>query len=487
MTRRTRRSTGLTTAEQVQAVFTLPALYELGALIEHRPAGRPAQYPPYLMLGYGVLARVFRSGARVEIELAQPATWQIVTDVITRMRTERPDLAISPPPRHPPGWDAYKYARNRRLTADGVLEELCATFTEIAVEQAQDSGLLRPDGGGSLCHPERSRVVYGDGTVVSPLYRPPVAKRVPDGRGGTRTVYLDADGKTIPRPRRRYDPDSAEHHGHSGPVHGQNFVGLYARGDAPHQRIVLAVGRVPRPGAEAETAVELLKTVHAAAGAGMQAVVYDGALRGKHIEELMTACGVLVINKVHSSSRSPGPRRVTPAQGNPRWHVLGTWEHDTAAGACHHSLAALDGAVSEVGLDAAGSPVALARLVRRQVKRPLRANGRYHFVAAYTVPCSAGDFLAWVSPHPQHSADTGRPDAVRLIAEGEPDFTRLYPIRSDSESQNSAFKRTLLVDRAMSLGGRRQLLDFLCYALLTNATAAYHAAAAARPALRRVA
>ena len=58
--------------------------------------------------------------------------------MIARMRAERPDLAISPPPRHPPGWDAYKYARNRRLTAAGVLEELCATFTELAVAQARD-------------------------------------------------------------------------------------------------------------------------------------------------------------------------------------------------------------------------------------------------------------------------------------------------------------------------------------------------------------
>jgi hypothetical protein len=231
MSRRRARSTGLTTIEQVRAVFQLPALYQLGALVERRPVGRPADFPPYLLLGYGVLARVFRSGARVEIELAQPATWSVIVDTVQQMRRQRPDLEIAAPPRRAPAWDAYRYARNRRFTAEGVLEELCEEFTELAVAQAQEAGLLRPDGPGSLCHPDRGRVVYGDGTVVSPMYRPPAAKRVKDDDGVTRTVYLDAAGHRIDAPRKRYDPDSAEHHGHTGPVHGQNFVGLYVRGD----------------------------------------------------------------------------------------------------------------------------------------------------------------------------------------------------------------------------------------------------------------
>ena len=45
----------------------------------------------------------------------------------------------------------------------------------------------------------------------------------------------------------------------------------------------------------------------------------------------------------------------------------------------------------------------------------------------------------------------------------------------------NTIKRSLLVDRAMSLGGARQLLDVLCYALLHNAIAAHHAVAARSP------
>jgi hypothetical protein len=179
---------------------------------------------------------------------------------------------------------------------------------------------------------------------------------------------------------------------------------------------------------------------------------------------------------VHASAKTAARKGRTGAA--PRWFTLGTWEHDTAEGPCQHQLAAVDGAVSEVGLDEAGSPAVLARLERKQVKRPRRASGQYHFNVAYAVPCPAGEFLAWVTPHGE-PGDTAhrRADAVRIIAEGEPIFARLYGIRNDAEAFNAQLKRTLLVDRAMSLGGHRQLLDVLCFGLLNNATTAHHAAA----------
>jgi hypothetical protein len=132
--------------------------------------------------------------------------------------------------------------------------------------------------------------------------------------------------------------------------------------------------------------------------------------------------------------------------------------------------------VSEVAVAEDGSNIVLHRLIRRQVKRPRRASGHWHFNAAYEVPCARGSFLARVSPHPEPGDRTyARPDALRLIAQGEPDFERLYGIRADAESANSELKRTLLVDRAMSLSWRRQLIDVLMWALLNNALAQHHA------------
>ncbi len=464
----------LTIGEQVAAVFTHPALYTMGEVVPDKDlVGRPRLFPAYQLLGFGALIRLYRSGARTAHELANPATWQVVRDAVATAK-DTYDLPIEVPGGRAPDWNAYRYARNTQLTDPYVLTRLRATFTACAIDQAHAFGLLDPAGPGSLCHPHPSRTIYGDGTVVRPMYRPPAARLQVDPISGMKVpVYLDAHGNPIDAPTRRFDPDAADYHGHAGNVHGQNFVAWSVRGPGAHQRVVLAVGRVPRPGLEADRAVEILKDLHALAGSGIQAVVYDGAMRGVHIDDVMTNLGLVVINKVHASAKTAARKGKNT---RPRWHALGTWVHDSPTGTCSHHLAAVDGAVAEIVLDDAGHEVVLARLDRKQVKRPQRASGRYHFSVAYQVPCPAGQFWAWVTPHAlAEETDHKRADAVRVIAEGEPDFEVLYGLRNDSESFNSQLKRTLLVDRAMSLGGARQLLDVLCFAHLHNAVNAAHA------------
>lgn len=471
----------LSIPEQIQAVFSLPALYELAQLIPRPPVGRPPANPAYVVLAYGVLARLFRSGIRVQTELAHPATWQLVCDTVARAAARLPDgLVPELPGWQPATFEAFRNARNRYLTDPDIMAQMRGRFIAAAVRQARDFGLLDPKGPGSLSHPDRSRTIYGDGTVVRPLYRPPASRRVVDRQTGeTRVVYLDAAGQPLEAPTRRFDPDAAEYHGHTGSVTGQNFVALYARGDGPQQRVVLAVDRTPRPGQEADTAVELIKQVHAVAGSGILAVAYDGAFQGPQIDEVMTRTGLIVVNKVPAAPQSKADKERSGGEKLPRWHPLGVWEHDTADGPCGHTLAAINGAVSEIGLDERGEPVVVGRLHRQQVKRSRRATGLYHFNVAYQVPCAYGAFTAWITPHGEPGdADHRRAGHVRVIAEGEEAFTRLYGLRNDAESFNSMLKRSLIVDRAMSLGGPRQLVDVLCFALLHNAITAHHAALA---------
>ena len=199
------RTQALTMNQQIEAVFAAPALYRLAAAVPMRqPVGRPANHPAWALLAYGVLARVTRSGAKVEVELAQPDTWQRILDLVDRMRAAHPDLDIPPAGRRPPGWNAWKHARNHYFTDPDLLPELQHQFTEEAVAQARTMGLLDPNGPGSLCHPDRSRVVYGDGTVIRPMYKPPAAKRVTDpATGKAKVVYLDGAGNPIPAPARR--------------------------------------------------------------------------------------------------------------------------------------------------------------------------------------------------------------------------------------------------------------------------------------------
>jgi len=488
------RSTVPTTVEQVRAVMRHRLIYELGALIPgDPPTGRRPTHPGYLLIVFGVLARMTRSGAKLDAELRTGTLWPLIRTEALAMRAQLPAELWAPPGDRPPSWAAWQYARNTHLTTDEALRDMHALFLDGAVAQARSLGLLDPKGPGSLCHPARSRVVYGDGTVVRGMYRPPTVVWVDDPETGQRLRrYLDrGTGELTDTPTRRYDPDSAEWHGHAGPVHGNNIVYVYARGDAPYQRVVLAIGRAERPGQEADTALRLIGDVHRVAGAGVQAVVYDGALRGVHHEELMTRYGLLVVNKVAAAPLSVQEKAERGGEKAVKSFPLGVWEHDTDAGACTHTLAAVDGAIVEMTLADTGDPVIAHRLVRRQVKRPRRTNGKYHFSAAFTVPCPRGDFDAWITPHGEPGdPDARRAENVRLIAEGEPDFAQLYGIRNDSEAFNSAFKRSLLVSRAQSLGWRRQLLDAICFALLSNAVVAYRTAhapdRAAAPGARRL-
>lgn len=479
----------LSTLEIVQAVLRHRPLYELAALLPtSQPVGRRPSHPPYLLLAYGVLIRVYRSGNRTQTELARPQTWEVVRQTVQQMAQD-PELPIPRDatgapvlPARGPRWDSWRHLRNEYLVHPEVQEAMLATFTRLAVAQAQSLGMLRSDGDGSLCHPSRLRTVYGDGTVVRPMYRPPTAERVTDAATGrTQILYPDRrTGELRDAPSRRHDPDAVAHHGHTGPVHGNNLVTTHVRLDGYHGRVVLSVDRVDRPGREADCAVRSLERVYTHAGAGMQAVVYDGALRGKHIDHLMRNCGVVVINKVAAGSTPGGRSRKPDSKGATRWLPLGAWTHDLTDGnPCLHQLAAVDGALHEVTLNERGAPTLLHRLVRRQVKRPKRAGGWFHFNAAYEVPCPQGPFLAWVTPHsdPQDRTNS-RPDAMRLIAPGEPDWERLYGLRSDAENANCEFKRTLLVDRAMSLGWRRNVVEMLCWALLNNALTDHHWASA---------
>lgn len=142
---------------------------------------------------------------------------------------------------------------------------------------------------------------------------------------------------------------------------------------------------------------------------------------------------------------------------------------------CTHNLVICGGSVHDSTLDDSGRLVLSPPLQRQQVRRYRRGRtNRWRFALGVTVACPKQPFTAWISPHPQ-PGDTGhgRPDQLRLLPESDPLFALLYGLRNDSEAINAAYKRTLIADRAAALGWRRQVLDLLSWALLTN-TYAWH-------------
>lgn len=469
------------TLTRLRAVLSSRTLYELAATLEwERPVGRPPANPTYVVLAYGVLTRLTRSGVRVEQDLGEPATWTYARSLMVEA-LQRHHIDLPHPGSRPPTWSHWEWLRNRHLATDDGLAQLARAFPPLATAAANRIDLLRADGPGSLTHPDPSRVAYGDGTLVRPLYRPPETVSVDNDDGTTTLAYPDPrTGRLQTHPPGRFDPDLQNHHGRLGPVQTHGYVCWHTRGPRLYQRIVLAADHIPIPGAEASTAVRLLSDVHRAAGAGIQAVVYDGAWRGVHITEVMRRYGYLVLCKMPSADAAGDPHSapltVNNAGRRARSYPLGTVSHRLPTGTCSHQLATLAGRVVEIGLDETGDPVVLAHLARGPVKRSRRSHGDFHFNVGYHLNCPLEPFTVWLSPHPRDNQDARRAENLRIIPPGDPDFIRLHGLRSDAESFHSNFKRTLLVDRQMSLGWRRGLVDVYCFALMNNAFAEHRAA-----------
>ncbi len=445
---RKRRVGPATSHQRMTAVVNGPAVFHLGDMVPDAGTGRRRAYPAWTFFAYAAWIRVWSSGSRLDAELrTTPGLWN---HLVTTARDTQASLgyAVDPVRPTPMAFEHYRYLRNLICDDAELFNEILKAYTVHAVADARTIGLLDPKGPGSLTHPHRTRTVYGDGTIVRPIY-----KRTPDNSNGSTRV----------------DADAAVHHRHDGKIRGNNLVTINVRNEAPHQRVVLAVGRVDEPGREAATAVSLIQQAHAVAGPGIQAAVYDGAFRGTHHETLMSRLGVVVINKVHSARAATDTTdRIV------RTLPIGVWTHDRPGGTCSHTIAAVDGALVEIDHDEQGELITVQHAQRRQIKRARRTDGTYHFTLIATIACEHGDIELLVSPHAQRPGDHSRPDQLRLIPAGDDDFAVLYGLRNDSESLNSNFKRTLLVDRATSLGWQRQLLDLLGFGLLTNSLALHH-------------
>ena len=479
------------TIPRIRAVLSHRALYEIGGELDVRAdIGRPPVHPPYVLLAFATLARITRSTVRVETDLRDPAMWALVRGLMLET-IHREGLDLPPPGRVAPAWHHWRRLRDGHLASDEGLAALARLHLPRAVALARQAGLLDPHGPGSFTHPSPARAVYGDGTIVRPIYAPPAAVRTEDlATGDPVVLYPDpVTGVLASTPTKRFDPDIAEHHGHTGPVLGHGYVAWHTRGQGPYLRVVLALDHIDAPGQESATAVRLLGDVHRAAGDGIQVAIYDGALRGIHIDEIMTRYGYLVIAN-QAAYRGQGPATttlVTTGRGRrAASHLLGPVEHPTPAGVCVHTLAAVGGAVTEIDLDDSGDPVVRAVLARGAVKRARRRDGRHHFNVGYRVPCPRGDFEVWLSPHAPRDGDP-RPEHLRVLPDTDPDTLRLKGLRSDAESVHSQYKRTLITDRAMALGWRRGLLDYYCWAWYSNAMTDHrlHTAADATPARPR--
>jgi hypothetical protein len=463
--------------ERLDAVLMHRAIYTIGQALERpRTVGRPPAHPRYTLLAFAVLGRLSRSMVRAETDLAHPGRWRHVRQTMINA-AQFHGLDLPDPGRTPPSMHHWRRWRDDFLTTDEGLAALHEAYVPEAVALANQLGLLLPTGPGSLTHPDRTRTLYGDGTIVRPIYKPPEAIRTSTETGVDIAYPNKATGELLDSPLSRYDSDIALFHGHAGPVHGHGYVSISARGPQPYQRVILTNAHIPAPGQEAATAVAMLQDLHRHVGDGAHVVIWDGAMRGVHIDAIMRRCGWIVIAPTYKaaepSSEAPTSVRL-PGGRIARGIPLGIVTHGTGISACSHQLAAVNGRAVEIDLNDVGDPVIINDLARGPIKRQRRRDGRYHLNVGYTIPCTTTPHTIWLTPHADER-HPHRPEHLRVIPEGDPDWTSLKGLRSDAESTWSQLKRTLITERAMSLGWRRGLIDLTAFALLNNALTEHHA------------
>jgi hypothetical protein len=403
---------------------------------------------------YEAAISVFGSARRVEAELAHPAMWQWISGRVVEHWAVR--LPAEPMRRH-----HYTYLRNRYLTDPQILKQLGEIHRRAAAALAVDIGLLDASCGGSWTHPAADRLIYGDGKVITPLYR---------ARPGE--VRLDREtGEVMAK---RAEPDAALHYEGTGETAwGTKFVMLAARGPQVHSRVLLDAAYVPSPGGEAATAMSCIERT-AALVPGAQAVVYDTALRGVHHQKLLRDLGLLPVNRVAAAqSGSKDARRDRRHQRVEKLAFVET-----------KALKLPDGSVTDVKLYARGGAIGLGTLnadgellfeALPRVRTHRNADkGRYRWYNDYRLPAHLGGGQITVRLHGD-AADAdrkfNRTENVRPIPADDPDFQGLFRRRNDAESINRALDDSLWLRRAHSVGHRRQLLNLIGYAVMVNSLA----------------
>ena len=133
-------------------------------------------------------------------------------------------------------------------------------------------------------------------------------------------------------------------------------------------------------------------------------------------------------------------------------------------------LYARGGAVGLARIQENGEPL-FVELARVRTHRIRDKNGAYRWYNDYALPEEEGPGEITVRLHgtdEDQARGLNRPENVRPIPPGDPDFPKLYSRRNDAESINRGLDDSMYLGRAHSLGRLRQHAEVLGYALMVN-------------------
>lgn len=450
----------------VEAVFGNEDLYRLAALVPKREKikpGAPADFPAWAMVGYGVMIRAHHSSRATHASLRVPRNWQHVLEVVARTAGQQTVDALRPKARrHGPNRNHWNYWFKVNKAHGDAIEEL---YVPLAVAQAKEQGLLDPNVPVTYGSPNQGNTIYGDGKV----HKGPVRHRAG-------LTFDNGTGEVLRAGRpTRTDPSSAMwiQGGDDGEdVFGAKGVYTSVRGSGWLNNVCLTVTRQVKGGpTEAEIAMDQARKVMQAAGDGVHAHAWDGAMTHVNIDELMREHGLVAISPVKAKSNPDGVRSGKKAPSRiEKDRQYETVTFRTEHGPCRHDLHLLGGRLGETVVDGTGTktwvPLPIDALERRG------DIGAYRFYHRVRIECDLNGDHPYRLPLVQSQADTDagllRSEYLRQLPPDTKGYARAYGSRPPAESDNARRENGYTWHRIAAYGGDGQFLLMLLGNVLDN-------------------
>ncbi len=432
-----------------------PHTYVLGALVDswtdpdQASGGRPRKHPTWALVLFQQCISIFGSAVATQNALADRILWSVVVAEAGQ------HMPMDQMPSTGPNRDQYYYFTRR-------LEPHLATYllaqTKLGAIRATEVGLADPTTA-SVTKLGRMHTMSGDGKVFNS------PQRTPKNRLDRTTAELRSG--RIDSARGQYREG-----GSSEPVEGTKFAIVAIRSPMAGHRVITGLRHVPPGDGRGEAGALIDLVIHSADRLpGLRALVTDGVLRGKHINEIQTRTGVQVLSPPTPRAVERGGSNVG-GKGHQNRPLPFTGAQRKAFGKCRHELFAVAGGVHERVITGDGSPDWLA-VERGQTKRQQRSDGTWDVFVHHRLHCAGtGQIHSWWEPFTPTRSDRdskfNRGEYLRLRARTDPDYARMYGMRQDAESLNAQLEHKFHRNRLPAWGLHRQTLVVLGVVLAQN-------------------
>lgn len=533
--------------DALMAVFTYPWFRAIqhpafAHTVPHMPGvrGRRSQYPPLLQFLVLTLSRAYRSQNAALEHLNKNGLWQEACDLYRALVRQNINLPSAPPtaeqmdaylrrhfgvgapvcmrkpeaarvasattnPACKPGWEVRTLWEPNvdalRLLRDGL--------TRTALNQAQKQGLLPRDVDDvDFANPDDRFLFYGDGTWLGPYSK---ATRIRVGDDDYLVVGSRAKkGRhRIPDRCRKGTVDEKE-------VIGINNIFIAMWTDAG--RVVVMADQTT--GSETPKAMAMLRHLITYIPGRVRTVVWDKALSGKELHDLMAKDRTMVLTKpvarAKDSTYSDGYRAralgeseavamhdrqealplgtsIVREDGNKKmvrskFHRLFHTAEEVANCPRDHDLWVDGNSLWETYLDPSDTHRYKSRPARCVSAIPRRAEAMFHeecgelteVVMDWELACDQADdgIHRFTFIYRPYDLASGRPVGglqralhdLRPVGTADERFWETYNTRNNAEGLNATYKRTLAnKDHAMRLRAHEQEVDQIAMAFLINA------------------